>query len=126
METLYEKSTILKESEKSSKLYYSIGEVAEILQVTTSNIRFWLKEFDILHIQKNRKGDRRFTQDDIKDLKVIYHLVKEKGYKIEAAKEIMRQRSKEVKQKMQAIEALHRIKDFLVMLRAELPNCNSS
>jgi len=126
MKELYKKSTILDEKEKSSKLYYSIGEVAEILQVTTSHIRFWLNEFDMLHIQKNKKGDRRFTQENIKDLKAIYHLVKEKGYKIEAAKEIMRQRSKEVKQKMQTLEALHRIKDFLVMLRAELPNCNSS
>jgi len=120
METLYKKSTILEESEKSSKLYYSIGEVAEILQVTTSNIRFWLKEFDMLHIQKNRKGYRRFTQDDIRDLQVIYHLVEEKGYKIRAAKEIMRQRSKELKQKVQTLEALHRVKDFLLMLRKEL------
>ena len=121
METLYEKSAILEESEKSSKLYYSIGEVAEILQVTTSLIRFWESEFDMLHFQKNKKGDRRFTQEDINDLKAIYHLVKEKGYKLEAAKEIMRQRSKEVKNKMQTLDALHRIKDFLLTLRNELP-----
>jgi DNA-binding transcriptional MerR regulator len=121
MKTLYEKSTILEASEKSSKLYYSIGEVAEILQVTTSLIRFWESEFDMLHFQKNKKGDRRFTQEDINDLKAIYHLVKEKGHKLEAAKEIMRQRSKEVKQKIQTLEALHRIKGFLTMLKNELP-----
>ena len=121
MEALYKKSTILEESEKSSKLYYSIGEVAEILQVTTSLIRFWESEFDMLHFQKNKKGDRRFTQEDINDLKAIYHLVKEKGHKLEAAKDIMRQRSKEVKHKMQTLEALHRVKDFLLILRKELP-----
>lgn len=122
MESLYEKNTIIEETTNLSKLYYSIGEVAEILQVNTSQIRFWLNEFDMLHIQKNKKGDRRFTQEDIENLKAIYHLVKVKKYKLEAAKEIMRQRSKEVKQKMQTLEALHRIKDFLLMLRNELPS----
>lgn len=121
MEMLYEKSTNLEGSEKNSKLYYSIGEVAETLQVTTSLIRFWESEFDMLHFQKNKKGDRRFTQEDINDLKAIYHLVKEKGYKLEAAKEIMKKRSKEVKNKMQTLDALHRIKDFLLTLRKELP-----
>lgn len=121
MEEIYKKNTTSEESEKNHKLYYTIGEVAEILQVTTSLIRFWESEFDMLHFQKNKKGDRRFKQEDINELRAIYHLVKEKGYKLEAAKEIMRQRSKEVKQKMQSLEALRRIKDFLLMLRNELP-----
>ncbi|MDX1904289.1 MAG: MerR family transcriptional regulator [Thermonemataceae bacterium] len=102
-------------------MYYTIGEVAEMLNVTTSQIRFWDNEFDMLHFQKNKKGDRRFTQEDIKDLQAIYHLVKEQGYRLEAAKEIMRQRSNDVKGKMDTLNALHRIKDFLVMLKSELP-----
>jgi DNA-binding transcriptional MerR regulator len=108
--------------EKSTKLYYTIGEVADMMNVTTSLIRFWESEFDMLHFQKNKKGDRRFTQEDIVDLKAIYHLVKEKGYKLEAAKEIMRQRSKEVKQKMETLQSLYRLKEFLQMLKNELPS----
>ncbi|GAB4134562.1 MAG: MerR family transcriptional regulator [Raineya sp.] len=121
MDTTYKKNTIFEEEEKNSKLYYSIGEVAEMLQVSTSLIRFWESEFDMLHFQKNKKGDRRFTQQDIEDLKTIYHLVKVQGHKLDAAKKIMQERSKEVKNKIQTLEALHRIKDFLQTLRNELP-----
>lgn len=109
-------------SEKSTKMYYSIGEVAELLNVNTSTIRFWEGEFDMLDFQKNKKGDRRFTQSDINDLKSIYHLVKTRGHKLEAAKEILRERSKEVKQKMQTLESLHKIRDFLATLKNELPS----
>ena len=62
---------------KIEKLYYSIGEVAEILQVNTSLIRFWEKNFTIIKPHKNKKGNRYFTKEDIENLKLIYHLVKE-------------------------------------------------
>lgn len=68
------------------KLYYTIGEVANAFQVNTSLIRFWEKEFDILKPKKNKKGTRYFTPQDIKNLSIIYHLVKEKGYTLEGAK----------------------------------------
>lgn len=68
------------------KLYYSIGEVAKGFGVKTSLIRFWDSEFSILKPKKNAKGNRRFTPDDIKNLKLIYHLVKEQGYTLEGAK----------------------------------------
>ena len=61
-------------------MYYTIGEVAEAFGVKTSLIRFWDKEFSILKPKKNAKGNRRFTPEDIRNLKLIYHLVKEQGY----------------------------------------------
>ena len=68
------------------KLYYNIGEVAKAFKVNPSLIRFWDKEFDILKPKKNAKGNRKFRQEDIENLKLIYHLVKEKGYTLEGAK----------------------------------------
>ena len=64
----------------TDKRYYSIGEIAQAFNVNTSLIRFWEKEFDILKPKKNAKGNRLFTPEDLKNLKLIYHLVKEKGY----------------------------------------------
>ena len=65
------------------KLYYSIGEVAEAFKVNTSLIRFWEKEFDAIKPRKNAKGNRKFTKEDIKNLELIYHLVKERGFTLE-------------------------------------------
>ena len=67
------------------KKYFTIGEVADELGVATSLIRFWEGEFDIIKPKKNRKGNRQFTQDDIRNVKLIYYLVKEKGFGIEWA-----------------------------------------
>ena len=67
------------------KLYYTIGEVAEMLDVNTSLLRYWEKEFDILKPRKNTKGDRLFIKEDIETIKLIYHLVREKGYTLEGA-----------------------------------------
>lgn len=75
-----------KETE-SIKLYYSIGEVAKIFDVNASLLRFWEKEFDIIRPKKNKKGDRLFTQEDISNFRTIFHLVKERGYTLQGAKE---------------------------------------
>ena len=72
--------------ELPEKLYYGIGEVAEAFGVNTSLIRFWEKEFDVLKPKKNAKGNRKFTPQDIKNLELIYHLVKERGFTLEGAK----------------------------------------
>ena len=64
--------------DKSPKIYYSIGEVASMLSVNTSLVRFWEKEFDILKPKKNKKGNRQFTKQDVKNYFLIYHLVKKK------------------------------------------------
>ena len=66
-------------AEESLKLYYSIGEVAEMFGVNTSLIRFWEKEFDVIKPHKNKKGNRKFTKADVDNFHLIYHLVKEKG-----------------------------------------------
>src|SRR3546814_10756813 len=70
-----------------NKLYYSIGEVARIFDVNASLIRFWEKEFEILQPRKNKKGNRLFTQEDLENMKIIYHLVKEKGYTLQGRSE---------------------------------------
>lgn len=79
------------------KLFYSIGEVAEMFDVNTSLIRFWEKEFDIIKPKKNKKGNRLFTADDIDNFKVIYNLVKEQGLTLEGAKKYLKENRKTVK-----------------------------
>ena len=73
-----------------TKLYYSIGEVADMFNVNTSLIRFWEKEFGIIQPKKNRKGNRLFTPKDIETFNKIYHLVKTEGYTIEGAKKVLK------------------------------------
>lgn len=102
------------------KKYYTIGEVADMLNVATSLIRFWEGEFDIIKPKKNRKGNRQFTIDDIDNVKLIYHLVKEKGYTLQGAKEILKNSNEAVKDKMQMIESLRRVRAFLVEIKEEL------
>ena len=80
--------------ELPDKLYYGIGEVANAFNVNTSLIRFWEKEFDVLKPKKNAKGNRKFTPEDIKNLKLIYHLVKERGYTLEGAKKHLKTNEK--------------------------------
>lgn len=102
------------------KLYYSIGEVAEIFNVAPSLIRFWESEFDIIKPKKNRKGNRQFTREDIDHVRTIYHLVKEKGFTLQGAKEMLRNDSQAVKDKMEMIESLRSVRNFLVELREKL------
>lgn len=102
------------------KLYYSIGEVAEMFNVAPSLIRFWESEFDIIKPKKNRKGNRQFTAEDIDHVKMIYHLVKEKGFTLQGAKEMLRQDSVAVKDKMEMIDSLRKIRNFLVDVRNKL------
>jgi len=103
------------------KLYYSIGEVAEIFNVAPSLIRFWESEFDIIKPKKNRKGNRQFTKEDIDNVRTIYHLVKEKGFTLQGAKEMLRNDSQSVKDKMEMIDSLRSVKKFLTELREKLP-----
>jgi DNA-binding transcriptional MerR regulator len=102
------------------KLYYSIGEVAEIFTVAPSLIRFWESEFDIIKPKKNRKGNRQFTREDIDNVRTIYHLVKEKGFTLQGAKEMLRNDSQAVKDKMEMIDSLRNVRKFLVELREKL------
>lgn len=105
---------------KITKLYYSIGEVATKFNVSTSLIRFWEGEFDILKPKKNRKGNRLFTPKDIENLHLIYHLVKEKGYKLEGAKKILAQSKDEVTRKFEVISSLKNVRGFLSEMKDNL------
>jgi DNA-binding transcriptional MerR regulator len=100
------------------KKYFSIGEVAEMLDVATSLIRFWESEFDIIKPKKNRKGNRQFTRDDIENVKLIYHLVKEKGYTLQGAKDLLKNGNDVLKEKIEVIESLKKVKTFLKEIRA--------
>ncbi|MGS2725006.1 MerR family transcriptional regulator [Psychroserpens sp. BH13MA-6] len=102
------------------KRYYGIGEVAKAFDVNTSLIRFWEKEFDILKPKKNAKGNRKFTPEDIKNLKFIYHLVKERGFTLEGAKTHLKEEKKESLDKFQIIEKLEGIKAQLIKIKSQL------
>ncbi len=101
------------------KKYFSIGEVAEMLDVATSLIRFWESEFDIIKPKKNRKGNRQFTQEDIDNVKLIFHLVKEKGYTLQGAKDLLKNGNGAMKEKIEVIDSLKKVRNFLLDIRAK-------
>lgn len=101
------------------KLYYSIGDVAAMFHENTSLIRYWENEFSILKPKKNKKGDRFFRPEDIKNLKMIYHLLRERKYTIEGAKEFLKN-NKAAGEKHEMIESLEKIKLFLIELKNNL------
>lgn len=102
------------------KKYFSIGEVAEKLGVATSLIRFWESEFDIIKPKKNRKGNRQFTREDINNVKLIYHLVKEKGYTLQGAKDLLKDGNDVLNEKVEIIESLKKVKNFLHEIRTKI------
>ena len=102
-----------------SKQYYPIGEVAAMFRVNISLIRFWENEFDILKPRKNRKGDRFFRPDDVKNLKLIYFLLKERKYTISGAKSFIKS-GKKVNERFEAIESLKNIRAMLLELKSGL------
>ncbi|NAS31524.1 MerR family transcriptional regulator [Flavobacteriaceae bacterium R38] len=106
--------------ELPEKRYYSIGEVAKAFKVNTSLIRFWEKEFDVLKPKKNAKGTRKFTQEDIKNLKLIYHLVKERGFKLEGAKIHLKEEKKKTLNNFEIISKLEGIKVELLKIKDQL------
>ncbi len=103
------------------KLFYSIGEVSKTMQVTPSLIRFWEKEFDIIKPSKNKKGNRMFTQNDVDNLKLIYHLVKERGYTLKGAKIKLKTKYSETKNTAEIVQSLNKIKEFLIEVKNQLP-----
>jgi DNA-binding transcriptional MerR regulator len=102
------------------KRYYKIGEVAKAFGLNTSHIRFWEKEFDILKPKKNKKGNRLFTQEDIKNLKLIYHLVKEKGFTLDGAKGKMKESPKRIKNNHDIITRLETVKAELIKIKNQI------
>ena len=102
------------------KKYYTIGEVADIFGVATSLIRFWEGEFDIIKPKKNRKGNRQFTSEDIENVKLIYHLVKERGFTLQGAKDMLKNNPDDMKGKMDMLASLKKIRSFLVEVKSQL------
>lgn len=102
------------------KKYFTIGEVAQQFGVATSLIRFWEGEFDIIKPKKNRKGNRQFTKEDIEQVRIIYHLVKEKGFTLQGAKEMLKNNGEDIQNKMDAMDSLKKVRAFLVELKSRL------
>ena len=102
---------------KIEKLYYSIGEVAGMFNVNTSLIRYWEKEFDIIHPAKNKKGNRLFTPKDVDNFHIIYHLVKERGMTLKGAKKKMKENKEDTLQNFEVVKSLKNIKELLLEVK---------
>ncbi len=102
------------------KMFYSIGEVAEMFGVNTSLIRYWEKEFDILKPKKNKKGNRMFTQKDVDNLHLIYHLVKERGFTLEGAKKKLKDNREDTIRESEIVKRLEKVRGFLIDLKESI------
>lgn len=106
--------------ELPEKRYYGIGEVAEAFDVNTSLLRFWEKEFDVLQPKKNAKGNRKFTPNDVKNLELIYHLVKERGFTLEGAKIHLKENKQKTLDNFEIIRKLETVKAELQKIKDNL------
>ena len=102
------------------KRYFKIGEVAKAFNVNASLIRFWENEFDVIQPKKNAKGNRLFTQEDIKNLQLIFHLVKEKGFTLEGAKNKLKENPEKTTSNHDIIVRLDSIKNELIQIKNQL------
>lgn len=103
-----------------NKLYYSMGEVTKMFNVNASQIRFYEREFDIIQPKKNKKGNRLFTPDDIANLKIIFSLVKSKGYTLQGARDYLKSNKGEARENQRVIDSLEKLKGFLMEVRESL------
>ncbi|HOY32058.1 MAG TPA: MerR family transcriptional regulator [Bacteroidales bacterium] len=104
----------------TEKIYYTIGEVAKMFNVNTSLIRFWEKEFDIIQPFRNKKGNRLFTKADVANFHIIYHLVKERGFTLQGAKDKIKDNKADTINNSEVVASLKKIRDFLIELKEEL------
>lgn len=107
------------DEELFKKHYYSIGEVAKMFHANQSLIRFWEIEFDVLKPKKNKKGDRYFRPEDVKNLQLIHYLLRQKKYTVEGAKEYFK-KNKNATEKLELVKNLEKVKAFLLELKANL------
>ncbi len=105
---------------KIEKLYYTIGEVADMFNVNTSLIRFWEKEFDIIKPNKNKKGNRLFTPADVENFHLIFHLVKEKGMTLKGAQKKMEENREDTINNFEVVSKLKDIKSILLDMKENL------
>ena len=106
--------------QKVEKLFYTIGEVAAMFDVNTSLIRFWEKEFDIIKPQKNKKGNRLFTKEDIENFHIIHHLVKERGMTLKGAQKKMKENKEDTLNDFELIRSLKNIKQMLLEIKEQI------
>ncbi len=102
------------------KLYYSISEVAGWFKVNTSLLRYWENEFDVLQPRKTRKGDRLFRVEDIKNLQLIYFLLRQRKFSIDGAKNYLKNNKQEADKQVQLMDSLTRFRSFLLEMKANL------
>ncbi len=110
----------MEQEKKTLKVYYSIGEVADMFHVNTSLIRFWEKEFDVIKPHKNKKGNRQFTKADIDNFHLIYHLVKEKGMTLKGAQLKLSENKAQTEANFEIIKRLQHVKEELLQIKAQL------
>ena len=91
-----------------------------MFQVNTSHIRFWENEFDILKPKKNKKGNRLFTKDDIENIKLIYHLVKERGLTLKGAKQKLKDNKEDTLDKHELVDRLKAIRQMLIEIKEKM------
>ncbi|MFC6098572.1 MerR family transcriptional regulator [Olivibacter domesticus] len=103
-----------------NKLYYTMGEVTQMFGVNASQIRFYEREFDIIQPKKNKKGNRLFTPEDIENFKIIFNLVKNKGYTLQGARDYLKTNKTQAKENQRVIDSLEKLKQFLVEVKERL------
>ncbi|MCD8030801.1 MAG: MerR family transcriptional regulator [Bacteroides sp.] len=106
--------------QKELKLYYSIGEVARMFRVNESLLRFWEKEFPQITPRKNNKGTRQYRQEDIEAIRLIYHLVKERGMTLEGARRKLKDNKESTVRNFEVINRLKEIREELLSIKKEL------
>lgn len=103
-----------------TKLYYTMGEITQMFDVNASQIRYYEREFEILQPKKNKKGNRLFSPDDVENLRIIFSLVKDKGFTLQGAKDHLRSNKGEEKENQKVIDSLERLKHFLLEVKEKL------
>jgi DNA-binding transcriptional MerR regulator len=103
-----------------SKMYYTMGEVSAMFDVNQSLIRFYEKEFDVLQPKKNKKGNRYFTPEDLENFKIIFHLIRDKGYTLQGAKDHLKNNMDGTRDNQRVIDSLENLKKFLLEVRDEI------
>jgi len=103
-----------------TKLYYTMGEVTQLFGVNASQIRFYEREFDIIQPKKNKKGNRLFTPADVDHLKIIFNLIKDRGFTLQGAKDFLKNKHEQAIEKQKIIDSLYQLRKFLVEVRNQL------
>lgn len=107
-------------TKKDLKLYYSIREVAELLNVSESLLRYWEKEFPNIHPKKVGRGIRQYTKEDIDTIRVVYHFVKERGMTLTGAREAIKREKGNPNKKTELADRLKFVRDELIAINKEL------